>query len=539
MQRLYCSIVIPFLLLASTCQGHCIGGGCDVYWNSVLDVGFETLSLIQTHAEERKPNEEFNLNAKKFKKKSKRQNRAKQQAKTGEDRGFLIDADFEQWLEDRGWTGCDVEEIDSSADFDFKGKPQIKRTTLPTSSATLQDFWRTAGDSIIARGSNNNQALVIHRLNTTGTMEYLQSATDGQKDGKMQQLHPEIGLVGLTGSQSFNWQDAAPEYVEWIEQGKQEGVQHDTDIYAPSRNGFNFHAHQGFVFRPVRGKKLFILGASIGSWHPDDTPPGLEENTGDDQFFFDMTALPSIVVLQKYESWFRQAKGLQFCLLKEGDHLMVPHFWYHFTVSVGDSLSVSAFMEQDYPVVVKEECPVEDATSVNKYTWSRGSYLHCHPSTDTTDPKDFCTHLLPQPEEGSKRTANVCDISYRFMSEWCSAQSRGESEEGADESLLSMIEPFRQAAREGGTENAHAFRLLLTVWQKLAETVGHDSLKADLQSIDSDVSQVDSPILGKLNVDQDKTNNDILKICPELKRLLYGISSVTPELLFSLPGAHP
>jgi len=72
-------------------------------------VGFETLSLIQTHAEERKPNEEFNLNAKKFKKKSKRHNRAKQQAKTGEDRGFLIDADFEQWLEDRCWTGCDVE----------------------------------------------------------------------------------------------------------------------------------------------------------------------------------------------------------------------------------------------------------------------------------------------------------------------------------------------------------------------------------------------------------------------------------------------
>jgi len=483
-------------------------------WFVGIDCFF--VNAIQVQAEGKKFNEQYNL-----------------------DRGFFVDHEFESWLAERAWTGCNVEEVDETKPFQWGDRPLIKRRSPVPSSTTLDEFFDSAGDTVIARGSNNNQALIVHRLNRTGTMGYLKS---GGKSGRvdksldLQQLHPEVGLVGLAGWKIFNYERIAPEYDDFLAQGLDEGTDMETDVYAPSRNGFNFHSHQGFKFRPIRGKKLFVLAPSSRSSLPDETPQELRDDAENSQFYFDMNVLPSIVLLQKYESWFRKTKGLQFCLVGEGDELMVPHYWWHLTVSVGDSLSFSAFYNKDYPAASSESetCPSIGPTPVESWLWTRRTWINCISTAEKpVDAGDYCAHLPLAPSNLSLTTPSICDASYRFLSSWCSEDG---NDHKADQVLQVTAEQFLQAAKEGGTENAHALSLWLEVWVALARLVGHQSLVTSLQTIDSRANDFDSTTMGMLNVDKDFTSKQVLKNCPPIQRLLFG-SETTQSFLAT--GAHP
>jgi len=71
-------------------------------WFVGIDCFF--VNAIQVQAEGKKFNEQYNL-----------------------DRGFFVDHEFESWLAERAWTGCNVEEVDETKPFQWGDRPLIKR----------------------------------------------------------------------------------------------------------------------------------------------------------------------------------------------------------------------------------------------------------------------------------------------------------------------------------------------------------------------------------------------------------------------------
>lgn len=459
------------------------------------------------------------------------------------DRGFLLDHELEDWLGARGWLGCSVPEVHPSVKLDWGDWPRIQRRGPSKSSASLQDFVASAGPVLTARGSNNNNAIVMHKLNKSLTSLYLADESvfePREETGGLPQLFPELGVVGLTGFKMFDYSSVAPEYTELLGENAGNIGGTTTDIFAPSRNGFSFHRHYAFKFQPLRGRKLFILAPSSSSV-VKELPTGLRESPEEEQFFFEMQTLPSIVLLQKYEYWFRTTAGLQFCVVEEGDTLMVPHFWWHFTASVGHSLSFSSFSQTDVPLQPLATCP-QDKDRGGQWRWDRFTQGSCS-SFDGQEHslEEVCSKLPPRPSRTSVIAVTVCDVAYRYLSAWCADAAAmdqpSESNFGAEEVLEDSLDRFVNAAAEGGKETVHIVRLLVGAWTSLAGLVGDKTVGSKLQHADDDLEPMDSKILKSLMVNESRTTHEVLAFCVPLRDFLFGRSPV-PESLLS-HWVHP
>jgi len=96
----------------------------------------------------------------------------------------------------------------------------------------------------------------------------------------------------------------------------------------PSRLGLPFHRHKAFAYTVEHGKKFFAL-------MPQGSLDGKEE-----AIRMDLTVLPPAVTLQRHVDIFAGADVLR-CVLKPGDSLIVPAYWDHLTLAIGDSLGAS------------------------------------------------------------------------------------------------------------------------------------------------------------------------------------------------------